>query len=118
MQRQKFRALIDSGTACSLINQWVYDKMANQPKLDKKDKITLQSVSGGDIVISGKINVEFYIGCEKVKHDFYVARNINKNISLGRTFLTENGVWLYYDFNSLSIGRSYVKLEQNILSGL
>ena len=45
---------------------------------------------------------------------FYVVKDLHRNFILGRDWLTENGVRLYFDLGCLRVGKTYVPLEEDI----
>ena len=57
--KNKFRSLVDTGAAVSLMHRRVYDSLKVKPKLEHK-KIDLSSVSGYALKIDGCINPHFY----------------------------------------------------------
>ena len=65
------------------------------------------------MVVDGSIELQIEIGGVKVNQKFYVVQNINRNIILGRDFLREKGICLYYDLNCLGINNLYVPLEDD-----
>lgn len=49
-----------------------------------------------------------------MSHVFYVVADMNRNIILGRDWLVQNGVRLYYDLGCLRVGNIYTNLEEDI----
>lgn len=47
-------------------------------------------------------------------HDFFVVKNLNRNVILGCDCLMQNGVRIYFDLDALRIGEEYVALEEDI----
>ena len=84
-EKQKYRALIDSGAEVSLIHVHyrVFKSLKQAPKLHKKH-VNLQSVSGSYLKVKGYAEMEFELKGEKLKHKFYVVDNMNRNLILGR----------------------------------
>ncbi|MES9994030.1 MAG: retropepsin-like aspartic protease [Candidatus Thiodiazotropha sp.] len=111
--KSKFRTLVDSGAEVSLMHRRVYRSLKDKPALVKKTA-RLQSVSGGCLKIDGYVTLTFKIGDTEVKHSFYVSPSINRNFILGRDWLVQNGVRLYFDLGFLRIGSSTVPLEEDI----
>ena len=97
----------------SLIHKRVYQALKNPPKLIKK-YVNLQSVNGNPLDVVGCVNICFQIKNVALSHSFYVVGNMNRNIILGRDWLVQNGVRLYYDLGCLRIGQMYVPLEEDI----
>ena len=92
----------------------VYDSLKNKPKLHKK-KIDLQSANGTSLNVDGCVNVQFRIGGTEVSQEFYVVRDLNRNMILGLDWLKSNNVRIYFDLKSLRInGKTYVNLEEDI----
>ena len=74
----------------------------------------LQSVSGQPLKVDGLIRLKFKIGGTFCTHSFYVVPTMNRNVILGRDFLTNNGVRLYYDLGCLRINKHFVSLEEDL----
>ena len=92
----------------------VYDNLKNKPKLLKKTA-DLQSANGTSLKVDGCVNVQFRIGGTEVSQDFYVVRDLNRNMILGLDWLKSNNVRIYFDLKSLRInGKTYVNLEEDI----
>jgi hypothetical protein len=49
-----------------------------------------------------------------MSHEFHVVKDINRSFILGRDWLVQNGVRLYYDLESLRIGKTYVPMVEDI----
>ena len=91
-----FRSLVDTGAEVSLISRKALRLLQNKPKLSNK-RAHLQSVNGNSLQVDGSVQLKFKIGRVHKVHEFYVVPNINRNIILGRDFLSKNGVRLYFD---------------------
>ena len=92
----------------------VYDNLKNKPKLLKKTA-DLQSANGSSLKVDGCVNVQFRIGGTEVSQDFYVVRDLNRNMILGLDLLKSNNVKIYFDLKSFRInGKTYVNLEEDI----
>lgn len=88
--------------------------MKNKPQLQNK-RVHLQSANGSSLNVIGCINVSFRIGGTELSHNFYVVRDLNRNIVLGLDFMEANEVRLYFDLKSMRIkGKYYVNLEQDV----
>ena len=93
----------------------VYDNLKNKPKLLKKS-VELQSANGTQLQVDGCVNVHFHICGTEVSQDFYVVRDLNRNMILGLDWLKQNNVRIYFDLKSLRInGKTYVYLEEDLL---
>ncbi|MCG7876478.1 MAG: DDE-type integrase/transposase/recombinase [Candidatus Thiodiazotropha taylori] len=91
----------------------VYQALKKKPPLIKKNA-KLQSVSGACLKIDGYVTLRFKIGDTEITHPFYVSPSINRNFILGRDWLVQNGVRLYFDLGFLRIGETRVPLEEDI----
>ena len=113
IEKQKFRALIDSGAEVSLMHTRVYNALKWAPKnLKKNVNINLQSVNGGNIGVKGQAQIDFEIKGQKLKHKFLIVENMNRNLILGRDWMVQNGVRLYFDLGCFRIGKTYVPLKK------
>ena len=110
--KQVFRSLVDSGAEVSLIHRRAYQNLKDKPKLKNK-KVYLQSASGQPMLVDGSINITIEIRGIKTNQIFYVVKNLNRNLILGRDWLKQNGVRLYYDLGCLRIGQTYIPLEED-----
>lgn len=113
MGKNKFRSLVDSGAEVSLIQRRVYKSLTKKPKLLKRNA-GLQSVNGGFLETDGYINLSFKIRNTDCMHSFYISPSINRNFILGRDWLVQNGVRLYFDLGKLRIGESTIPLQEDI----
>lgn len=113
IEKHKYRTLVDTGAEVSLIHQRVYESMKYKPKLVKKN-INLQTVSGVPLNVTGCINLTFSIGDTDMQHLFYIMPEINRNVNLGKDWLTANGVRLYFDLGCMRIGKHYFSLQEDI----
>ena len=113
INNKKYRALLDSGAEVSLIHTRLYNSLKEKPKLNKQSAL-LQSVKGDSIDVDGCIQLKYQIGREKQEHEFFVVSEMNRNIILGRDWLKQFGVHMYYDLGCIRVGKSYVKMEEDI----
>jgi len=113
IQNFKLRCLIDTGAYVSLIHKQIFQKLNPKPKFIK-DCPSIQSVNGGDLSVEGSAEIEFKFGKQSLKHKFYIIDGINRNIILGRDWLKQNGVRIYFDLGYLRVGKTYVRLEEDI----
>ena len=58
--------------------------------------------------------IEYEIGKEKQEHEFFIAPQMNRNIIFGRDWLKQFGVHMYYGTGCIRVGKSYIKLEENL----
>ncbi|MCG7879415.1 MAG: RNase H-like domain-containing protein, partial [Candidatus Thiodiazotropha endolucinida] len=112
--KQRYRTLVDTGAECSLMHRRIYDQLKNKPRLTHK-KVCLQSANGSELKCDGCITVQFCIGGTEMSQDFYVIRDLNRNLILGLDWLKQNNVRIYFDLKCLRInGKHYVNLEEDI----
>ena len=112
--KQRIRTLVDTGAECSLMHRRIYDQLKDRPKLRNK-KVCLQSANGTELKCDGCVNVQICIGGTEMSQDFYVIRDLNRNMILGLDWLKEHNVRIYVDLKCLRInGKHYVKIEEDI----
>ena len=78
----------------------VYKSLEKKPPLIKRSA-NLQSVNGGHLKIDGCVTLTFKVGSKEMKHKFFVSPSINRNFILGRDWLVQNGIRLYFDLGFL-----------------
>ena len=104
--KQRYRTLVDTGAESSLMHRCIYDQLKNKPKLVNK-KVCLQSTNGSKLRCDGS-------GTD-MSQEFYVIRDLNRNLILGLDWLKNNNVRLYFDLKCLRInGKHCVNLEEDI----
>ena len=113
IEKQTFRALLDSGADCSLIHYDVYKNLKHKPKLCRQN-VVLNSVNGENLNVKGSIDLEFQIGKVKMTQMFFVVVKMNRRIILGRDWLKQRGVRVYYDLDCLRVDGCYVPLQEDI----
>ena len=86
--KEKFR-IVDTGAECSLMHHRIYDQLKNKPRLNNK-KACLQSANGSELKCDGCITVQTCIGGTDMSQDFYVIRDLNRNVILGLDWLKQN----------------------------
>ena len=112
--KQRFRTLVDTGAECSLMHRRIYDQLNNKPKLTHK-KVCLQSANGLNLGVTVALLYSFCIGSTEMSQDFFVIRDLNRNLILGLDWLKRNNVRIYFDLKCLRInGKHYVNLEEDI----
>ena len=77
-------------------------------------KCYLQSVKGDAIDVDGCALLKYDSGGEKQEHELFVVPEMNRNIILSRDWLKQCGVCIYYNSGCIRIGKSYVKIEEDI----
>ena len=112
--KQRIRTLVDTGAECSLMHRRIFDQLKDRPKLLNK-KVCLQSANGTELKCDGCVNVQICIGGTEMSQDFYVIRDLNRNMILGLDWLKTHNVRIYFDLKCLRInGKHYVNLEEDI----
>lgn len=114
IEKQKFRALVDSGAECSLMHERVFKMLKNRPKLSKKS-INLQTAGQTSLNVLGCVNIKIRVGGTEMHQEFCVVNNLNRNLILGFDWLKHNDVRVYFDLKCMRIhGKTYVRLEEDI----
>ena len=63
----------------------------------------------------GSISVQVCIGNMEMSQEFYVIRELNKNMILGLDWMKTNNVKIYMELNCIRINRKYyVNLQEDI----
>jgi transposase InsO family protein len=105
--------LIDTGAGVSLISKKIYDKLPDKPRIHGKGTY-LSTANGESLSNLGQITLQFTMNGLQLTQKFFVIEDLCRNFILGRDWLTENGVRLYFDLGMLRVGKTYVKLEEDI----
>ena len=71
-------------------------------------------VQGESIDVDACASLKYEIGRGKQEREFSVVPEMNRNIILGRDWLKQFHVCMYYDLGCIRIGKSYVKMEEDI----
>ncbi len=99
--KQKYRALIDTGAEVSLMSKRIYDLLKDRPKLQRKT-VSIHAVNSGPLSVDGCIKLPIDIGGYQMCQEFYIVKDINRNLILGQDFLEQNGVRIYLDLGCIS----------------
>ena len=93
----------------------IYNCLGDKPKL-KKQSALLQSVITirDSIDVDGCALLKHEIGKENQEHEFFIVPQMNRNIILGRDWLKQFGVCMYYDLGCIRVDKSYIKLEEDL----
>ena len=92
----------------------VYDQLRDKPRLQRR-QINLHGVNGSLLNIDGCIDLTFSVGGATMRQNFYVVREMNRNMILGTDWLKNHGVRIYYHLGCTRIGdNNYVNLEEDI----
>ena len=86
----------------------VYDSLKVKPKLQHK------TVNGEPLKVDGCAEIAFEIGGMKTSHLFFIVKNMNRKVILGRDWLQQNGVRLYFDLGCLRFNQTYIPLQEDI----
>ena len=81
VEKRTCRSLVDTGAEVSLISGKAFQNLKDKPKVEK-DNVSLQSVNGDSLRISGRISLPFKIGQQKFQHNFYIIDDLNRNFIL------------------------------------
>ena len=55
--------------------------------------------------------IKYETGKEKQEHKFFIVSQMNRNIILGRDWLKQFSVHMYYDLGCIRISKSYINLK-------
>ena len=86
--------------------------MKDKPKLFSKHA-SLQTVNGEPLKLDGCAEISFEIGGLKMRQTFFVVPDMNRNIILGRDWLEQNGVRMYFDLGCIRVNQTYVPLQDD-----
>ena len=91
----------------------MFDKLPQRPKITRVIP-NFQTANGRPLSIIGQATIPFTMNGLSMTGKFFITVGLNRNFILGRDWLKEYGVRLYFDLGMLRIGKTYVKLEQDI----
>ena len=112
--KQRYRALVDTGAEVSLMHRRVFDKLKDGYVLGKQ-KVNLQAVNGDRLQVDVCATIKLKLGGRNFHQKFYVVDGLNRNVILGRDWIVDNKVVLYFnELRSMRIGQVYVPLEEDI----
>ena len=95
IQGSKCNALIDTGATRSCISE-AYFKMLPQQNLKGLQRVAVRSASGSSLAPVGFVTYNITLGNKSFQHDFVVCKHLVRPLILGREFLYENGLKIYY----------------------
>ena len=92
-RKLQFFVLMDTGAIRSCINYSTFSKLNVQ--LSPKEVPKVIGVDGGDLGSMGSVELTLILGVNKVKQEFIVCRQLQRNIILGVDFSKHNcaGIW-------------------------
>lgn len=64
--------------------------------------------------VDGYKDIVFEIGGKNVTHTFYIVREMNRRLILGKDWLLGNGVRMYYDLGCIRVNGVNVPLQEDI----
>ena len=108
-EKQKYKALLDSGAEVSLISRRVYDSFKIKPKLFKHS-LNLSTAANTPMHVDGFSELTFTLGGLKMSHKFYVVQNLNRNVIIGLDWLKSRGVRVYHDLSCIRVHETYIPL--------
>ena len=88
-------ALIDTGTTRSCISE-AYFKTLPQQNLKGLQQVAVRSASDSSLAPVGFITCNITLGNKTFQHDFVVCKHLMRPLILGREFLFENELKVYY----------------------
>ena len=95
IQGTKCNALIDTGTTQSCISE-AYFKTLPQQNLEGLHRVAVRSASGSSLAPVGFMTCNITLGNKTFQHDFVVCKDLMRPLILGREFLFENELKVYY----------------------
>ena len=95
IQGTKCNALIDTGATQSCISE-AYFKTLPQQNLKGLHRVAVRSASGSSLAPVGFITCNITLGNKTFQHDFVVCKHLMRPLILGREFLFENELKVYY----------------------
>jgi predicted aspartyl protease len=114
IDKNRFRALIDTGAAVFLISK-IFDSLPLRPQENRKDIPFLQAANGNSLTSIGSTEMKFRISGLHMTQKFYVTDGLNRNMILGREWMTKHKVRLYFDLGLMRInGKTYTELKEDI----
>jgi hypothetical protein len=91
----------------------MFDKLKPKPTLIRKYS-SLTAANGESLSMVGLTSLSFTMKGLQLTHTFNVVAGLTRNFILGRDWLKENGVRIYFDLGNLRIKNTFVPLEEDI----
>ena len=88
-------ALIDTGATRSCISEKYYQNLP-LTKIHHLRNISVRSATGSNLTPLGLINCSFELGKIRFNSDLIVCRNLTRPLILGRDFLVQNHIMVWY----------------------
>ena len=95
LQGLKCNAPIDTGATRSCISE-AYFKMLPQQNLEGLHRVAVRSAPGSSLAPVGFMTCNITLGNKTFQHDFIVCKHLMRPLILGREFLYENELKVYY----------------------
>ena len=95
IQGTKCYALIDTGASRSCISE-AYFKTLPQQTLKGLHRVAVRSASGSSLAPLGFMTSNITLGNKTFQHDFVVCKHLMRPLILGREFLFQNELKVYY----------------------
>ena len=95
IQGSKCNAVIDTGSTRSCISE-AYFKTLLQQNLKGLHRVAVRSASGSSLAPVGFMTCNITLGNKTFQHDFIVFKHLMRPLILGREFLYENELKVYY----------------------
>ena len=112
IQNKSYRALIDTGSHCSLIDKNVYDHLKYKTPI-RKCNYPLTAANGTPLKVFGYTKLRIKIASEYIDYFFIVVQNLSRSFILGRDFLYKNKVNFYTELKQIKINGVYVPLAND-----
>lgn len=109
--KKNYRALVDTGEV-SVVNSSVFYALRHAPEL-RKEAVNLRTANGSSLEVEGVARLRMRIGGYSIYQDFFVVKNLNRSVILGRDWLSQNGVRMYFDLGAIKLGNEYIALEED-----
>ena len=90
-----YNALIDTGATKSCISEKYYQSLPST-KIHLIWNISVRSATGSNLTSLGLINCSFELGKVKFNSDFIICKNLTQPLILGRDFLIQNHITVWY----------------------
>ena len=120
IQGQQFRALIDTGSTISAVNDSVIRNLQIPYKnLSNSDITFITGAGGSNHPVKGKITLPIVIGNLKIQHTFYVIQDLCTSILLGTNFLIQQKAHLDWPSRKLYLQEflthtNVIKIKQGL----
>ena len=84
---RELSALVDSGSAATLVSATVWDRKLNRPALEAGGGIQLRSVDGGLLNNLGRVRVAVKVGHATIEQEAHVIGKLPYDLLLGIDFI-------------------------------